>query len=203
MPLQPGPDPIPVEDLQQEPPPPDPPRAGLSIEELTALFHEELRLIARRLLTGERRDHSLGSIDLANEAFLRLNGSKARQWSNRTDFLGIARHVMKQVLIDHARRRRRLKRGGDLQRIALDENSLPAPSTTAEFSADDFEPLTGALDRLHQRYRRAAMVVELRIVEEQTIAEVAKRLSISERQVCRDWRLGQAFLLAELTRERD
>jgi RNA polymerase sigma factor (TIGR02999 family) len=175
-------------------------RAGddAALARLTPLVHAELRRIARRCLRGERADHSLPPTALVHEAYLRLVDAQQVNWQNRTHFLAMAARVMRRVLVDAARTRRRQKRGGGAVHVPLSEVS---PSTEKPY---DVVALDAALDALGAIDPRRSQVVELRCFAGLSVAETAAVLDVSADTIMRDWKLALAWLRRELRQaERD
>jgi RNA polymerase sigma-70 factor (ECF subfamily) len=160
-----------------------------AFDELTSLVYEELRRIAHRCVQRERDRHTLETTALVNEAYLRLAGGEQREWQNRAHFFAVMAQVMRHVLVDHARRRHYAKRGGRLQRVSLEDDSLMSPERAAELVALD-EAL-GELSRIDPRKGR---VVELRYFGGLSLEETAAVLEVSVMTVRRDWRAAKAWL---------
>lgn len=158
-------------------------------------LQSELRDMAAALMRRERPDHTLQATALVNEACVRLLDSEAiANASDRRYFFGMANRAMRQILVDHARRRQTAKRGGDFQRGSLDivlENFETS-------NGCNFEDLEASLDRLEQDSPRQREVVELRFFSGLSIPEVAEVLDVSEGTVERDWRLARAKLYQQL-----
>jgi RNA polymerase sigma factor (TIGR02999 family) len=160
---------------------------------LVALLYDELRSLAQREMAGERRDHTLQPTALVHEAYLRLMTGEQPRFENRAHFFGAAAAAIRRVLVDHARSRGRLKRGGRRTRIELgaSEPATPMPN-------EDLLALDEALLRLAEFAPIQARIVELRFFAGMTIPEVARALSVSETTVQRDWRVARAWLKGEL-----
>ena len=158
------------------------------------VVYRELRRLAASQLKGERPAHTLQPTALAHEAYLRLVGGSGPPWQNRAHFLGVAARAMREVLVDHARRRRALKRGGGLALTVLDESLQVAGSRPIAF--DDLDQALADLARLSERQAR---VVELRYFGGLTIEETSEVMSISPVTVKRDWTLARAWLFRELS----
>jgi RNA polymerase sigma factor (TIGR02999 family) len=172
--------------------------AESALDALTPIVYAELRRLAASHLRGEAAGHTLQPTALVHEVFLRLVGN-APDCQNRSQFYGVAAHLMRQILIDHARSRQALKRGGHFERVSLNEEQLL-------FSGDqgpDLAALDEALDRLGALDPRKARVVELRFFGGLSVEESAEVLSVSEVTVRRDWKFAKAWLLRELSREDD
>jgi RNA polymerase sigma-70 factor, ECF subfamily len=160
---------------------------------LVALMYPDLRALAGRLMQAERRDHTLQPTAVVNEVFVRLVDQAAIDWQDRAHFVGIAARVMRQILVDHARRRHAAKRGAAGERITLDDAMIAAPDTAFELLALD-EVLTrfAALDA------RRARVAELRVFGGLTSKEIATHLGVSTRTVEGDWAVARLWLAREL-----
>lgn len=169
-------------------------RAGdeAALARLTPLVHEELQRIARRCLRGERAADSLPPTALVHEAYLRLVDAQHVNWQNRTHFLAMAARLMRRVLVDAARTRRRQKRGGGMVRVSLSD---VAPSTE---KPHDVIALDAALDALASVDARRSQVVELRFFAGLSVADTAGVLGVSPETVMRDWKLARAWLRREL-----
>lgn len=167
-----------------------------ALDRLMPLVYAELRRLAGHYLAGERRGHTLQATALVNEAYLRLVDSGARQWQNRAHFFGIAAQMMRQVLVDHARARNYLKRGGGAQQVTFDEGLIVADERAADIVALD-DALT-ALAKLDERKSR---LVELRFFGGLSIEETAAVLQVSPGTVMRDWTLAKAWLRREMSKQ--
>lgn len=164
-----------------------------AFDELVPLVYEELRRIARRHMARERREQTLQTTALVNEAYLRLVDIKRIEWQDRAHFLAMAARTMRRVLIEAARARRKQKRGGGVEHIAVDESSIVAPDRPPDVLA-----LNDALDVLAAVSPRKAQVIELRFFGGLTHTEAAEVLGVSDDTVRRDWRLARAWLFREL-----
>jgi len=159
---------------------------------LTELRHE-LRAIARRHLAGEAPDHSMEASSLLNEALLRLLSGRPIEWQGRAHFFSVASQVMRHVLVDHARRKRRLKRGGPIRDAPIDDAAALTSDQVEEVIAVDL-----ALQRLAERDERKSKVFEMRFFGGLTVEETAAALGISGNTVIRDWSFARAWLRREL-----
>jgi RNA polymerase sigma factor (TIGR02999 family) len=166
-----------------------------ALEQLTPLVYVELRRIARRYMGRERPDHTLQTSALINEAYLRLVDASKVPWQNRVHFFAVSARVMRRILVDFARTRQNLKRGGGARTVSLDD----AKVTASEPSVDLFA-LNQALDRLAALSPRQSRVVEMRYFGGLTEEEMADVLNVSPRTVRHDWGLARAWLYRELTR---
>jgi len=165
-----------------------------AFELLVPLVHEELRRLARRHIRRERPGHTLQATALVNEAYLRLIDLNRMEWQNRAHFFGMAARIMRRILVDSARARRNLKRGGGVLTVSLDQ----AIAVSAN-SGHDLVALDDALQTLAAMDPRKAQVVEMRFFAGLTIEETATALHVSVETVMRDWRTAKTWLLAELS----
>lgn len=166
-----------------------------AVSELMPLVYEELRRLAASYVRRERPGQTLQATALVHEAYVRLINEKSRTFQNRTHFLAIAALSMRQILVQRARARRAAKRGGDPERITLDEQLFAAPQGGPEV---DLVALDLALEKLAALDPRQAKVVELRYFGGLSVEEVAGVLDISPATVKRDWTLARAWLKREL-----
>jgi RNA polymerase sigma factor (TIGR02999 family) len=167
-----------------------------ALERLIPLVYDELQKLASRYLSRERRDHTLQTTALVNEAYLRLAGSES-QWQNRAHFFGVAAKVMRRILVDHARRDGRAKRGGGAPHLVLDD--VDVPSAQSPVDAVDAYALDQALSRLEALDPHQGRLVELRYFGGMTIEETATVMGISTASIKRDWAVARAWLYRELT----
>jgi RNA polymerase sigma-70 factor (ECF subfamily) len=157
------------------------------------LTYRELRKIAAGHLRRERFTRSLQTTDLVHEAYLRLVDQAATPWRDRAHFFQVAAHVMRQILIDHARKRHAGKRGGGVPEISLDK-----ALNIAEARSGDLLVLEEALARLQQADGRQCQVVEMRFFAGMSDDEIAEALGVSVRTINREWRMARAWLYKEL-----
>ena len=162
-------------------------------EKLIPLVYVELRRLARSYMRRERTDHTLQATALVHEAYLKLVEQRSANWQSRAHFFGVAAQVMRRILIDHARGHLRQKRGGEFEKVVLDEGLVSSPEQSAELLAVD-----EALKRLAKLDERQARVVELRFFGGLSVEEAAAVLGISPKTVKRDWSMAKAWLHAEL-----
>jgi RNA polymerase sigma factor (TIGR02999 family) len=162
-------------------------------DELIPLVYDTLRRIARHQLRGERAGHTLETTALINEAYLKLV-EQSVSWQSRAHFFGIAARLMRQLLVDYARARQRLKRGGDMQQISLTD-----AAGIAEDKAVDVLALDDALQILTEVDPQSSRIVELRFFGGLTIEETAQVMGISTPTVERGWRAARAWLQTELS----
>ncbi|HJQ67840.1 MAG TPA: sigma-70 family RNA polymerase sigma factor [Blastocatellia bacterium] len=163
-------------------------------DELIPLVYDALRRIARYHLRGERAGHTLQTTALINEAYLKLV-EQSVPWQSREHFFGIAARLMRQILVDYARARQRLKRGGDRQQITLTSEAEIIDGKDADLLA-----LNEALETLAQVDPQRSQIVELRFFGGLTIEETAHVMGISTPSVERGWRAARAWLQTELGR---
>lgn len=167
-----------------------------ALDRLMLLVYDELHVLARRYMKGERGDHTLQTTALVNEAYLKLVGRQNSDWQNRAHFFGVAAQVMRHLLIDHARARRNARRGGSAVRITLDENVAASPGESVDLLA-----LDEVLDRLDAIDARKRSIVELRFFSGLSVEETAEVLGLSAVTIKREWLKAKAWLYRELNRE--
>jgi RNA polymerase sigma factor (TIGR02999 family) len=165
---------------------------GNAENDLLPLVYQELHRLAQSYMRRERPDHTLQPTALIHEAYLRLAGQDV-DWKNREHFIGVAAHVMRRVLVDHARAHRASVRGGDRKRVDLEEGV----AVSAERS-DEVLLVDSALERLAKTNLRQARVVELRYFGGLSMEEISAVLSISLRSAKRDWSLARIWLFREI-----
>lgn len=166
-----------------------------AMEELIPLVYGELHRLAVSYMRRERADHTLQPTALINEAFLRLTKDDTPDWQNRAQFIGVAAHIMRRVLVDYARSHRAEARGGDQKKLQLEEGFLPSEERSGEIIA-----LSDALDELAKVNARQAKVVEMRFFGGLSVEEIARLLDIAPRSVKRDWAMARLWLHNEITR---
>jgi len=167
-----------------------------ALEKLVPLVESELHRLAHHYMGRERPGHTLQTSALVNEAYIRLIDWKNVRWQNRAHFFAVSAQLMRRILVDFARERNYLKRGGGALQVSLAE----AESLRLERS-DDLVALDEALAKLSQFDERKGRVVELRFFGGLSVREVAEVLKVSEETVMRDWRLAKVWLLRELGQE--
>ena len=160
-----------------------------ALDALLPRIYDELRRIAHHRLRGERDDHTLNTTGLVHEAYMKLVRLDRMDWQNRTHFFAIASQAMRNILVDYAVKRNAQKRGGDRDRVTLDDAEAPI-----EAPLDDLVALHQALEELEALDRRQARVVECRFFGGLTIDETAEALDISPATVSRDWAMARAWL---------
>lgn len=167
-----------------------------ALDQLAPLIHAELHRLAHHYMSRERPGHLLQTSALINEAYIRLIDWKNVRWQNRAHFFGVAAQLMRRILVDFARDRQYLKRGGGTLLVSL--------SNAASFvvqRGEDFVALDEALTALAQIDPRKVRVVEMRFFAGLSVEEVAELLNVSKETVMRDWRLAKVWLLRELAGE--
>ena len=165
--------------------------------QLVPLVYEELRHLAARRLRQERPDHTLQATALVHEAYMKLSAQRDAKWQNRAQFFGVASHVMRRILVDYARGRQRIRRGGKQQKVSLDDVVLVSPERTREVLT-----VHESLSRLEKLDARQARIVELRYFGGLTVEEIAEVTSISTKTVMRELNVAKAWLYGDL-KERD
>lgn len=168
----------------------------IAAEELLPLVYGELRRLAAWHLANERPGQTLQATALVHEVYLRLVGKEDPHWSGQRHFFGAAAEAMRRILVENARRKKRLKRGGDLERVELEEADIPAPLPDDQLIAMD-----EALDRLVIVDSRAAELVKLCFFVGLTQEQAAKHLGISISTVERTWAFARAWLFREIQKE--
>jgi RNA polymerase sigma factor (TIGR02999 family) len=165
-----------------------------ALEQLTPLVHTELHRLAKRQMAGERPGHILQTTALVNEAYLRLIDWRNVEWRDRAHFFGLAAQIMRRILVDFARARRREKRGGEALRVSLSE-----AADVGREQSPDLVALDDALRALEKLDARQARVVELRFFAGLSYEETAEALNVSVGTVRRDWSFAQVWLFRELS----
>jgi RNA polymerase sigma factor (TIGR02999 family) len=165
-----------------------------ALEKLTPLVYDELHRLARRYMRAERSDHTLQATALVHEAFVRMVDQQRVQWKSTLHFTALAAQMMRRILVDHARSHEAAKRGGEIQRVSLDQSpDLAADTSPALPELDD------ALAALEQHDTDLAKVVELRFFGGMSNEEIASLLGVSVPTVVRRWRLAKAWLYERLS----
>lgn len=164
-------------------------------EELLPLVYAELRAVAGAFIRGERQGHTLQPTALVHEAFLRLADKDRMRWQDEHHFIAVAASVMRRVLVDHARRRKTEKRGGDRLRVTYFDTPLVEGSTDV-----DLLELDDALNKLATLDERQTQVVELRFFGGLRVEDAARILDVSSRTIEADWSMARAWLRRELMR---
>lgn len=164
---------------------------------LFELVYDELRRQARRYLKKEHVGHTLLTTDLVHEAYLKLAKQKNVSWENRQHFFGIAAIVMRRILIDYAKSKHRIRRGGLNENVPLE--NVPTIGISGDIDLD-LLALDEALNRLAEKDAHLAKIVELRFFSGLDVPQTAEVLGVSESTIKRDWAMAKAWLHRELTR---
>jgi RNA polymerase sigma factor (TIGR02999 family) len=183
--------------IERTNPPESAGRDEQALAEAVPLVYTELRRLASYYLQRERGDHILQTTALVHEAYLRLTEQRQVQWANREQFLGIAAKLMRRVLVDHSRAEQAAKRGGNFNKVFLEEAAIVCKQRPADVIA-----LDEALNTLAEVEPQDARLVELRFFGGLTIEEAAEVLEISPATAKRSWNVAKAWLARELSRDR-
>ncbi len=167
---------------------------GQALDELIPLVYDELRRMAHGHMARERANHTMQATALVNEVYLKLKDHRAAVWQSRAQFFALAAQMMRHILVDYARRNSRAKRGGDAQRVTLDEAMIVSAARSDEMLA-----VEDALQKLERLDKRRSQVAVLRFFAGLSVEEIAQALSISVETVARDWRTARAWLRHELS----
>jgi RNA polymerase sigma factor (TIGR02999 family) len=167
-----------------------------AVRQLMPLVYDELRALAEKQLRSENAGHTLQPTALVHEVFMRLVEQSKVNWKGRAHFLAVSAQAMRRILVDHARTRGRVKRGGDWRRVILDEKLAPPKLREVDSVA-----LNDALETLATLDEQQARIVELRFFGGMSVAEVAHILGVSKRKIEGDWTHAKAWLRAELSPE--
>ncbi len=173
--------------------------------DLLPLLYDELRALARQHVAREQPGHTLQATALVHEAYLRLVGTEDPRWDGRSHFFAAAASAMRRVLVDHARNKKRLKRGGHRAR----EDRLPdelaiTVQTTHDLQGIDLLELDGALNELAAAEgNRKCDVVSMRVFAGMTIDQIANALGVTTRTIDRDWRFARAWLYRHLQSKKE
>jgi RNA polymerase sigma factor (TIGR02999 family) len=162
-------------------------------EELLPLVYDELRRLAAWRLANEQPGQTLQATALVHEAYLRLVGNEDPHWNGRRHFFGAAAEAMRRILVENARRKKRLKRGGQMERVDVDDVEIPSPMPD-----DDLLALDEALNKLAEVDPRAAELVKLCFFVGLTHEQVAKHFGVSVSTVERTWAYARAWLFREI-----
>jgi RNA polymerase sigma factor (TIGR02999 family) len=165
-----------------------------ALQKLFPLVQPELHRLAHHYMSKERAGHTLQTTAILNEAYLRLIDNTKPVWQGRTHFIAVAAHLMRRIMVDHARGHRSLKRGGGAVKVMLDEAALVTQTRSQELL-----DLDEALERLAAQDTRKSQIVELRYFGGLTVEETAEFLKLSQRTVEREWTMAKAWLYRELS----
>jgi RNA polymerase sigma factor (TIGR02999 family) len=166
-----------------------------ALDALLPLVYKELRCVARSQLRKERPDHTLQSAALVHEAYLRLAGLNPPHWESRAHFFAIAAQLMRQILVDYARRHRAAKRGGNVCKVSIENAGIMSRRKDVDLLA-----LDDALKSLTRLDARQSRVVELRFFAGLSLEEISEALEIAPATVQRDWTAARAWLHREISR---
>jgi RNA polymerase sigma factor (TIGR02999 family) len=164
-----------------------------ALDRLLPLVERELHRLAHNYMRKENPDHTLQTSALVNEAYLRLVDQRNTRWQNRAHFFGIAAQIMRRILLNYARDRKRIKRGGGATQVSLSDVAIVSPQKSDELLA-----LDEALQRLATIDERKGQVVELRYFGGLSVEETAEVLKVSPVTIMRDWNMAKAWLAREL-----
>lgn len=170
-----------------------------ALDQLIPLVYQELHVIARCRIREERQGHTLQPTSLINEFYLRYAPEKHQAFYSRAHFFGIAANIMRQVLIDHARKKNAAYRGGDVQKESFDEMQIPGE--TGRLENIELLALDQALSHLEEMDKEQARIVEMRFFAGLTFAEIATILDVTERTIMRKWATARVWLLKALQSE--
>ncbi len=172
---------------------------GDAAQELLEVIYSELKQLARGRLAREHKNRSLVATELVHECYLRLfDSSQTVEWQNRAHFFGAAAEAMRRILVDRARSAKRVKRGGDRERVEL-HNADRVADAEPEAQNEELIALDQALSQLESEDERMARVVKLRYFAGLTTAQVAEALELTERTVHRDWAAAKTWLHRRLS----
>jgi RNA polymerase sigma factor (TIGR02999 family) len=161
-----------------------------AFDQLFSLLYDDLRRLARRYVRGEREGHTLNTTALVHEAYLKLARQSGQECLNRAQFLAFTSRAMRQILVDHARHRGAVKRGGDRLQVTLQTDM----GVTEAEECFDLLALEAALDQLARRDPRLRVVVECRLFGGMAPDEIAEALGVTRRTVDRDWVRARTYL---------
>ena len=168
------------------------PDRGKVVDQLFPLVYDDLHNLAQKYFRGERPNHTLQPTALVHEAYLKLIDQTRVDWQSRAHFLAICARVMRRILVDHARTRQRIRRGGGMKMVALDSEVIPG-----DMADNELLELHEAMERLAALDDRQAQVVEMRFFGGLTVDEIAHVLGVSKRTVEGDWTHAKAWLKSQ------
>ena len=166
-------------------------------EKLLPLVYEELRLLAAQKMAQERIGHTLQATALVHEAYIRLIGQEAQNWASRAHFFRAASEAMRRILVDNARRKQSIKRGGHRQKVKLNEAIM-----AIEEPGDDLLALDEALDKLAAEDDKLAELIKLRYFAGLNLDQIAEIMGIGRRTADRYWALGRAWLYRRIASDK-
>lgn len=165
-------------------------------EELLPLVYEELRLLAAQKMSHEPPGQTLQATALVHEAYIRLVGTETHGWSSRGHFFTAAAEAMRRILVENARRKKRLKRGGDRRKLDLDDATM-----AIELPSDDITALDEALTKLTEENKAIAETVKLRYFTGLSLEQISEIIGVSRRTVSSYWAYARAWLYREIAGE--
>jgi RNA polymerase sigma factor (TIGR02999 family) len=166
-----------------------------ALDELLPLIYDELRVLANKYLRRERSDHTLQPTALVHEAYMRLIDQSQVRWQNRAHFFGVAAQMMRRILVDHARRHKSEKRGGEFEKMQIEEEILVV--STNEKSLE-LLALDEALENLAKIDPQKSKIVELRYFGGLSVEETAEVMGVSPVTIKRQWRMAKAWLYGQV-----
>jgi RNA polymerase sigma-70 factor, ECF subfamily len=167
------------------------------VDDILPLIYDELRSLASNYLRRERSDHTLQPTALVHEAYIKLIDQTQVKWQNRAHFFGIAANIMRRILVDYARKHHADKRGGDAEKLPLEEEIL----IVSEGKSAELLALDEALENLARIDPQKSKIVELRYFGGLSVEETAEVLGVSEITVKRHWRMAKAWLYGQLAND--
>ncbi|MDQ6785743.1 MAG: sigma-70 family RNA polymerase sigma factor [Acidobacteriota bacterium] len=167
-----------------------------AIEELLPLIYDELRNLAGKYLRRERASHTLQPTALVHEAYLKLIDQTQVKWQNRAHFFGVAANIMRRILVDHARRTKADKRGGDAEKLPIEEEIL----VVSNEKSVELLALDEALENLAKLDPQKSKIVELRYFGGLSVEETAEVMGVSAITIKRQWRMAKAWLYGQIAR---
>lgn len=165
----------------------------VALDELMPIVYDELRTMAKRYMSGQNPGHTFQTTELIHEAYVKLACGETKSWKNRSHFFGVAALAMRHILVNYARSKQSLKRGGDLQKVTLEENS-----SVSTDKVDEIVALDNALTELAALDHRTSRVVELKFFGGLTNEQTAEVLRVSRETVKREWQFARSWLLREI-----
>lgn len=169
------------------------------VDQYMPQVYDEFKSLAKHYLFNERADNTLSPTELVNEAYFKLLDHKRIDWQGKTHFFAIGANIMRRILVDHARGKSRIKRGGDLFKVELDDKLGLSLSIEKN---EDILAIDEALSLLAQEDERQAKIVEMRFFGGMKVQEVADALGLSKRTVEGDWTMAKAWLRRELNSDK-
>lgn len=164
-----------------------------ALELLLPVVYEDLRRIARRAMRGQNSGHTFQTTDLIHEAYLKLAEGQRAEWQNRAHFFAVASRAMRHILVDYARSKQSMKRGGEARRVTLEETLVVGPDISGEIVH-----LNLLLEQFARIDPRKASIVEMKFFGGMTTDEIAEALDLSPKTIKRDWRFARSWLQREM-----